>query len=86
VLTAVEMDISVVSEKLEDLYTACDTFVYATVSSLALGSFQPLVESVPELLLWVYSDRNVKLSSRLCIIQEYTFLISHPGLHGVTLS
>jgi len=38
---------------MEDLYTACDTFLYATVSSLAVGPIQPLVESVPELLLWV---------------------------------
>jgi hypothetical protein len=53
VLTAVEMSISVVSVKMEDLYTACGTFLYATVSNQALRSVQPLVESVPELLLWV---------------------------------
>ena len=52
-LTVVEMDISVVSEKMEDLYTACDTFFYANISSLVLEPFQPLVESVPVLLLWI---------------------------------
>jgi hypothetical protein len=44
---------SVVSEKMEELYTACDTFLYATVCSPTVGAIQPLVESVPELLLWV---------------------------------
>jgi hypothetical protein len=53
VLTVVEIDISVESEKMEDLYTICDTFLYTNVSSLVLGPFQPLDESVPELLLRV---------------------------------
>ena len=49
----VEVDISVISDKMEDLYTACDSFLFTTVSSLVLGPFQPVAETVTELLLWV---------------------------------
>jgi hypothetical protein len=53
VLTVVEMDISVVSENMEDLYTACDSFFLCHRIESGSGANMPLVESVPELLLWV---------------------------------
>jgi hypothetical protein len=84
VLVAVEIDMWVVSEKIED--RACNTFLYATVFNLALGSIQPLVESIPEPCCGYKRPECENLEQSKNYIGIGLPHFSHVRLHSVALS